>query len=220
MIIFDVDGTLIGGEQTDWACFEGAFAEAAGSDFPDDFFATLEEVTARAIVHRALAGRPLRERVAIEAEVRAGFCRRLEAAVQADAGAFPALGEAAELLADLQARRIPVALATGDWRQSVLIKLRAARLPIGSLPLVTSSDHERRCDIIARAAARLGTPIDQVTYVGDGLWDLRATQQLGCSFLGCGAKQDVLRQRSDHVLRELKVEEFWSTYDEVIRAQA
>ena len=220
MVIFDVDGTLVGGERTDWASFEGAFVEAAGFDFPDDFFATLEEVTARAIVHRALAGRSLRERAAIEAEVREGFCRRLEAAVRADAGAFPALGEAAELLEDLQARKIPVALATGDWRPSILIKLRAARLPIGALPLVTSSDHERRCDIIARAAARSGTPIDQVTYVGDGLWDLRATQQLGCSFIGCGAKQDLLRQHSDHVLRELKVEEFWGAYDAIRRAQA
>jgi len=221
MIIFDIDGTLLGGEPTDWACFEEAFEEATGFPFAADFFSTIEEVTAQAVVHQALPERPLAERRAIEARVRDGFCRKLEAAVQADDNAFPPLGEAAHLLADIQARKIPLALATGDWRESVLIKLRAARLPVGSIPLVTSSEHYRRCDMIADAAARHSSPIAEVIYVGDGVWDLRATRMLGCSFIGCGAKQDALRrQGSRHILDQLKVAEFWRTYDQLIGARA
>jgi len=30
MMVFDVDGTLIGGEAADWASFGGAFEEIAG----------------------------------------------------------------------------------------------------------------------------------------------------------------------------------------------
>ncbi len=214
MIIFDIDGTLIGGEQTDWRCFEVAFTEASGAPFPLDFFSTIDEVTARAVVHQAVAQRPLSERQAIAAATRDGFCRRLEAALRADAGAFPAIGEAALLLADIRARGIPVALATGDWRESIEIKLRAAKLEVAWMPLVTSSEHPRRCDIIADAAARLDAPIGQVTYVGDGVWDLRATQTLGCSFIGCGVKGEELRRRGcREVLEDLAVAEFWGAYE-------
>lgn len=56
MIIFDVDGTLIGGERTDWQCFDEAFKEAAGFELTPSFFYSLNEVTAKAIVHQALDG--------------------------------------------------------------------------------------------------------------------------------------------------------------------
>lgn len=37
-IIFDADGTLIGGEPTDWASFEAAFFEVAGFALPSEFY--------------------------------------------------------------------------------------------------------------------------------------------------------------------------------------
>ena len=54
MIVFDADGTLIGGESTDKESFEAAFKEAAGFALEEAFLASLQEVTARAIVHQAL----------------------------------------------------------------------------------------------------------------------------------------------------------------------
>lgn len=38
IMVFDVDGTLVGGEATDWASFEGAFEEAAGFVLDNTFF--------------------------------------------------------------------------------------------------------------------------------------------------------------------------------------
>jgi len=54
MIVFDADGTLIGGESTDWTSFDAAFEEVAGFALDDAFFESIEEVTAQAIVHQAL----------------------------------------------------------------------------------------------------------------------------------------------------------------------
>ena len=45
MTVFDVDGTLVGGEPTDWDCFESAFEEVADFSLSQDFFANLKEVT-------------------------------------------------------------------------------------------------------------------------------------------------------------------------------
>jgi phosphoglycolate phosphatase-like HAD superfamily hydrolase len=56
MIVFDVDGTLIGGQSVDWTSFVEAFKEAAGFALDDAFFDNLEEVTAQAIIHQALEG--------------------------------------------------------------------------------------------------------------------------------------------------------------------
>ncbi|MFZ4767509.1 MAG: hypothetical protein ACOYMN_21365, partial [Roseimicrobium sp.] len=52
--VFDVDGTLIGGEPVDWAAFGEAFGEVAGFALTTEFFDRIEEVTAKALVHQAL----------------------------------------------------------------------------------------------------------------------------------------------------------------------
>ena len=38
LIIFDVDGTLVGGESYDWSAFGAAFREVTGHDFAPGFF--------------------------------------------------------------------------------------------------------------------------------------------------------------------------------------
>ena len=44
-----------------------------------------------------------------------------------------------------------VAIATGDWRDSITFKLRAAGIPFEDIPIVTSSEHYSRADIIRAA---------------------------------------------------------------------
>jgi len=72
-IIFDVDGTLIGGEPTDWASFEAAFLEIAGFALTSEFYDSIEEVTAKALVHQALSDLDHAERHFKEQAVADGF---------------------------------------------------------------------------------------------------------------------------------------------------
>jgi len=170
MIVFDVDGTLLGGESYDWTAFEDAFEEAAGFRLTKEFFSNLEEVTAKAIVHQALPELDEEERTVIEYKTRDGYLSRLQDVFQNDPNSFPAVHGVIELLEEIQNRNIPIAIATGDWRPTITLKLKAAKIPFDHLPLVTSCDHYHRHESIASAIKKAGGTLDNAIYVGDGVW--------------------------------------------------
>ena len=210
MIVFDADGTLIGGESTDRESFEAAFLEAAGFELGRPFFAGLLEVTAKAIVHQALGGADPERIRATERAVCEGYLRRLRQAHDRNPSCFWAMEGAPALLRDLREKGTPVAIATGDWRETISFKLRAAGIPLDGIPLVTSSDFYSRAEIITGAVARAGRHLREAIYVGDGLWDLRACRALGIPFMGVGGRREQLRAAgAEHILASLEPAEFW-----------
>lgn len=219
MIVFDVDGTLIGGEHSDWESFDGAFQEAAGFPFGRDFFTGAPEITARAIVYRALEAGGVTDLEGVERSMQAGYLRRLLAAHAAQPEAFRPLVGAVELLADLRARGIPFAIATGDWRESIQFKLASAGIDVSGIPLATASDFTRRSEIIAAAVRLGGGSLADAVYVGDGPWDYRACQTLGIRFIGVGARRELLRQEgATHLLDHLEPVGFWAAYHSLPKA--
>jgi phosphoglycolate phosphatase-like HAD superfamily hydrolase len=217
MIVFDADGTLIGGESTDWASFGAAFEEVAGFTLDDAFFASIEEITAKAIVHQALAAFPAEQRMINERAVCHAYLRRLKAACETNPCSFPAMEGALTLLPELKQRGIPVAIATGDWRETISFKLRAAGIPFDDIPMVTSSEFYSRADIIEAAVRKAGRSLDEAIYVGDGLWDLRACKKLGIPFLGVGHRRERLRAAGAvHTLLDLNPLEFWQAKEAAI----
>jgi phosphoglycolate phosphatase-like HAD superfamily hydrolase len=197
----------------DWASFGAAFEDAAGFRLTAQFFADLEEVTAQAIVHQALPNHLPEEKKRIELAVRTRYLSYLQDAHERDRGCFPALGEAMTLLAELQERGIPLAIATGDWRETISFKLRAAGFSIAGIPLVTSSEYYSRAEIIAQAVVLAGGSLSEAIYVGDGVWDLRACRKLGIPFIGVGNKREkLLEAAAAHVLENLTSNEFWRAH--------
>ncbi|MEE2777051.1 MAG: hypothetical protein VYE73_09870 [Acidobacteriota bacterium] len=88
--------------------------------------------------------------------------------------------------------KLEEALATGSWSASARLKLRAAGLQLGGLPLATSDDAISRAGIfevaVALAANRNGgAGLDRVVSVGDGVWDVETARQLGVPFVGVTA---------------------------------
>jgi phosphoglycolate phosphatase-like HAD superfamily hydrolase len=216
MMVFDVDGTLVGGEAADWASFGAAFEEAAGFVLDEKFFARLEEVTAQAIIHQALQQASFEERKQVERAVRQGYLRRLQSAHESNPSSFPALDGALALLAELKRRGMPVAIATGDWFESSTFKLRAAGVPFDAVPMVTSSDFYSRADIIAGAIAKAGRPMHEAVYIGDGLWDLRAARKLGIPFVGVGSRKEKLEAAgAAYTLPDLSPVGFWRVMGDI-----
>jgi len=210
MIVFDVDGTLVGGEAFDWQCFEDAFEEAAGFRLTAEFFTDLEEVTAKAIVHQALPDAEHEERIEIETKTRQGFLSRLQILYQSNPSCFPPAEGAIELIHEIRQREIPLAIATGDWRESISLKLKAAGIPVEDIPMVTASEHYHRSDIIASAIQQANGSLENAIYIGDGVWDLKATQKLGIHFIGCGTRRERLHQAgAQHVLDSFHTNQFW-----------
>lgn len=216
LIIFDVDGTLIGGESYDWSAFEAAFLDVTGSPFPPGFFDRITEVTATSIIRTAL---PELESEALQhtlSRVSTGYCDRLAVDIIAHPEAFPATNGAVALLARLQEEGYDCAIATGDWLTSITLKLNAAQIPWRRLSMATSADRPIRAEIITLAAERARRPVCESIYVGDGTWDLRATRALGIPFIGVGKNIERLQSAgSPWVLPDLNPDAFFATLDQV-----
>ena len=221
LIVFDVDGTLVGGESADWASFDGAFEEAAGFALEQTFWDSLEEVTAQAIVYQALPDSSTEEKTRTVHAVRDGYLRRLQAAHKNTPSIFPALEGVLALLQDLKKQGIPIAIGTGDWFETSTFKLGAAGIPLDNIPMVTSSDFYSRQDIITAAATKAGRPLRQTVYIGDGLWDLRSCQTLGIPFIGVGRRKEKLKSAgATYTLPDLSPASFWQVMELIWNANS
>jgi phosphoglycolate phosphatase-like HAD superfamily hydrolase len=98
------------------------------------------------------------------------------------------------MLADLQAQKnITVAFATGAWLESVIIKLRHARIDLSNIALATSSDaisREQIMQISEERANKTGKAFTTRIYVGDAIWDVQAAIRLGYHFIGVAMSQE------------------------------
>lgn len=194
LIIFDVDGTLVGGEEYDWKCFNEAFLHVTGKSFSNDFWKSIEEVTASSIVHQGLTEFSERERNCFEESIRQRFLKNLKEEQGRNSNAFSSTVESRELLYNLsQSPSHEVAIATGDWLETIDFKLNAAGIRLADYPHATASDTRRRADIIRLAAERCGQLVEEAVYVGDGHWDLRACEELAIPFIGTGNRVDTLK---------------------------
>ncbi len=213
LIIFDVDGTLVGGESHDWACFDQAITSVVGFRPTRAFFESLPEITAHAIAEAAIQAAKRELGAGLEALIRDEYLRRLRNIHLNDPLAFPARQGVAKLLAHLKSLPgVGVAIATGDWQATICFKLAAAGLDVSNYPMASSSDVSRRLEIIKLAAQRANRSLSDAVYVGDGVWDVKACRELGVPFIGTGTKLDHLRKAgAQHVIEVMEAELFVNT---------
>jgi len=68
--------------------------------------------------------------------------------------------------------------ASGAWRPTALAKLDGAGISLDGVPIVTSSEHLARRDILLHAVRSLaGETSAPVVYFGDGVWDGRSSDR-------------------------------------------
>jgi phosphoglycolate phosphatase-like HAD superfamily hydrolase len=205
LIIFDVDGTLLGGESRDWKSFDRAIETILGFAPTADFFSSLPEITAQAIAEASVRAAGKEPGTGLEERIRDEYLRRLRQAHSRDADAFLPRKGVVQFLAHL--RSVPgigVAIATGDWLATISFKLAASGLDVSGFPIATCSDHPRRSEIIRLAAQRAGKPLADSLHVGDGIWDLRAARELGIRFIGTGSRPHLLKQAgAEHIIEVL-----------------
>ena len=210
LIIFDVDGTLLGGELHDWASFNRALEMELGFVAEPGFFSALPDVTGESIVESALRAVGRASGDGLATRVRDSYLRFLTECHAADPCAFPVRPGVGLLLEHLSSKPgFTVALATGDWRPTISFKLRCAGLDVSRFPIATSSDAPRRTEIIRLAAAKAGRSMADAVYVGDGVWDLRACRELGIPFIGTGDRTErLLDAGAEHICESLEVDLF------------
>lgn len=93
-----------------------------------------------------------------------------------------------------------VAIATGCWQKSAILKLKQANIFSDNIPLANSNDDYERKKIIEIAIERAKTFYKKhfysnIFYVGDMQWDQRAAEELNIGFIGVGNSWDLANTR-------------------------
>ncbi|EDY17428.1 Haloacid dehalogenase domain protein hydrolase [Chthoniobacter flavus Ellin428] len=189
LVMFDIDGTLTQTVQADDACFVRALADVfAFRDVVPDW-STYRHCSDSGILAELFLRRTGRALLAIElATFQAYFLSLLTAAIEAQP--FSAVDGAAAMLTHLSDHsKFAVSLASGAWEASARLKLASAGLHLPETPGAFADTAPAREDIMrasfasaARTQAR--ESFDGVTYIGDGVWDARASRNLGYRFIG------------------------------------
>lgn len=195
-LVFDIDGTLTETNRVDGHFFKNVIRAAVPS-IALESFSGFVEMTDSAILREICADAGLSDYEPIEEVVRSRFVDGLTEALDTDPEAFSAVPGARTVFASARDAGWTPAVATGGWRPSAQLKLRAAGIPMAGVPLATSSEAVHRVDIIrlAVSAATKGGESGDVVYVGDGSWDVRACRELGIGFIGRGVGESEARLR-------------------------
>ena len=203
VIIFDIDGTLLGGEVHDWASFDRALNTVLGFAPSPAFFSALHDVTAESIADAAIRASGRKPTQDLVTEIRESYLRHLGEVHTSDPGAFPVKSGVRSLLNHLTSTPgTGVAVATGDWLPTIAFKLQCAGLDLSRFPMASASEARRRPDIIKLAAAKAGRSVTEAVYVGDGVWDLHACRELGIPFIGTGNRTARLIQAGAEAICE------------------
>ncbi len=191
LALVDIDGTLTDTVQVDYECFLRALKEAfdIDGDLTEEWEGVEHVTDAGAfqhIFHRQMSRNPRADEADHFVAV---FIGLLEQEAARSPGRFAEIPGAREWLAALRSRpEWEVAVATGCYRESAELKLRAARLTADKSRMATASDRVSREAIfrlaIDRTTGQLGREFESVVLVGDGVWDARTARALGIPFIG------------------------------------
>jgi phosphoglycolate phosphatase-like HAD superfamily hydrolase len=210
LAIFDIDGTLTETNAVDEICFVQAFADAHSITQINTNWMQYQYVTDSGImfqVFRERFGRP-----PADGELRnykSCLVNLLETHRSRDCSLFAEISGASRALTRLnQETEWVVALATGCWRVSAELKLKAAGIQAEHLPAAFAEDGLSRETILQTAMSRAQRSYSQshferIVSLGDALWDVQAASKLGIPFVGVGKGDRGLRLRqvgATHVL--------------------
>ena len=204
LIMFDIDGTLTATSGADERCFLRAMSEIFKAAHIDSNWSRYKNVTDEGIVAEAIeehTGRPPTEADLFNTRIR--FLELMEQEASSRPDLFSEISGAGLMLEELDSTpNIAVSIATGGWRDSAAIKLRAAGLDLSHLPMASASDAVSREEIMTisegRASSAHGSvSFNSVVYVGDGVWDFRAARSLGYHFVGVGTGDKASKLQSE-----------------------
>ena len=155
LVIFDVDGTLIRSMAVDSQCYVSAFCDHLGIDGISTAWETYPRATDPGIavtlyeLHRGRA--PLPSELAVFHDL---FTERLNAALEINQ-LVEVPGARALLRALREDARFELAIATGAWRRSAMLKLAAAEIDIAGLVFASADDAVDRGEIVRKAMVQL-----------------------------------------------------------------
>ncbi len=185
-VIFDIDGTLLQSASGDDALYRASVTAVLGSVRFRPSLSDYEFVTDSGILLQVLDDNSLALNPGQESEIKAHFVEALSSHI-GENGPFKEVPGAKKMLDSFRTSDVhSVAIATGGWLDSALLKLKSANFDLSQFPLATSDDSFERTKIMELALSRLGSKFHSITYYGDGPWDRDACLALGWNFVAVG----------------------------------
>ena len=226
LIMFDLDGTLIKSITLDANCFNHAFNSVMGTDGIENDWTDFKYVTGEGIVAEIVLRRLNRSATKKEVfNIRGKFLELLQEQAHVNRDNFAPIPGALELVRSLAENdNCKVAIATGCWKESALFKLSTAGFNLENLTIASCDDSHRREEIMriaySRAADLCGVrAFDTVTYVGDGVWDIRASRELGYHFIGVdfyNNEEALLQEGATYILTDFTdIKAFFAMLDKI-----
>ncbi|NOR18670.1 MAG: HAD hydrolase-like protein [Xanthomonadales bacterium] len=202
VFILDLDGTLMPSAEIDNQCFWEAVFRCYGKkeSLPD--LHGFKHVTDTGILDEWCIGEIGRPPLRAETEqIKQLFLQLLQAAASSNPAQFTALPGVCDWLEAVSKNAmVHAGIATGGWERSASMKMKLSGLDRFNLPLASSDDAAPRTEIMRNAAQKTFIePLDfeaDYIYIGDRIWDLQASQELGWGFIGIatGAPATLLQQ--------------------------
>ena len=185
-MIFDIDGTLLQSMAVDSEIFDRSIAAILGPVRFRDAYSDYENVTDRGIVEELMTDNGRSPDSDVVGSIRNKFVAELSNHIEIS-GPFAEIPGASKFLNRLSTEAdTRVSIATGCWRETALLKLRTSGIELKNVPIATCDDSPSRTEIMRAALARIGEPVDSITYFGDAQWDVEACQALGWDFVAVG----------------------------------
>lgn len=197
LIIFDIDGTLTNTNAVDHQSFIKAYADLYQIDILDNMWEQCEHYTDTGIathIFDSYIGRPMGP-VDLR-KIKKAMMDNLLHFMEADHDSFNEVKGADVLLEKLRGKNdYAIAIATGCWEDTATLKLNIAGIDYTDIPLANSDDSISRVGIIEKAIelskSKEGlSDFSKIVYIGDGLWDVKATTQLKMPMIGIDCNQN------------------------------
>lgn len=226
LVIFDIDGTLTQTSQVDTLCFERALA-ANGINSPETDWHSCPHVSDTGLTRHLYQKHHSREpHEHEEIALRDSLVAFLHEHHGLDASLFAEVLGAGVMLAELARKQDwVIALATGCWRASAEMKLRAANIPLQQKPAGFAEDGPSRETIVSAAMQRASTHygaknFDRIVSVGDGVWDVKTAANLELAFVGIGreTRAEALQQNgAKHVVPDFtNLQRFFACLEDAV----
>jgi phosphoglycolate phosphatase-like HAD superfamily hydrolase len=189
LVMFDIDGTLTQTDQADETCFVQALREVfCFSDVNTDW-ASYPYCSDSGILEALFQSRAGRSPLPAEVSAFQAHFLSLLASATAVQPFSPIPGARDFLCSLIVDPAFAVSLASGAWEGSARFKLASAGLALQQIPAAFSDDAHAReaimqASLVRAALSHSRNAFDTVIYVGDGVWDARASRNLGFSFIG------------------------------------
>jgi len=186
--MFDVDGTLVMSDEFDGNCYLEAVYEVLGHSLDTDW-KKYTYISDAGILDQHIRESGLDERrEKIFADVKEAFVEKIASYLKDNS--VQQVSGASKFLAELrQTENLTLSIATGGWHETALMKLEAAGIEIGDIPIASSNNHHVRTEIMKIAKEKaVGRNEVSCTYFGDGEWDKIACNELGFNFVLIGGR--------------------------------